>query len=91
MAELELNIKKLAKLADGSLALREYTFDADDEIMPQTALVKGIMNEIRANKLSFSDLIRNDNFSTDYKQISRAIDHQEMKVPHYKRRKIGNN
>ena len=87
MSQLELNIKKLAKLADGSIALREYTFDPEETVFPTSAVVKGIMNEKRANKLSYSDLIRNDHFTTDYKKISRAIDHHEMKVPYVKRRK----
>jgi hypothetical protein len=30
MKELELNIKKLAMLADESLAIREHTFENDD-------------------------------------------------------------
>ena len=46
------------------------------------------MNEKRANKLSFSDVIRNDHFSTDYMKISRAIDNLEMKVPYIKKRKF---
>jgi hypothetical protein len=31
MKELELNIKKLAMLADESLAVREYTFENGEE------------------------------------------------------------
>ena len=74
MADLELNIKKLAKLAGQSFALREYAFDPEENVFPSSALVKGVMNEKRANKLSYSDVIRNDHFSTDYIKISKAID-----------------
>ena len=93
MKELELNIKKLAMLADESLAIREYTFENSDAAgqnsdgqnnktkFPTTAIVKGIMNETRASKISYSELLRNDNFTNDYLKLNKFIDSLEIKMP----------
>jgi len=91
MKELELNIKKLAMLADESLAIREYTFENDEATgptsgqnnknFPASAIVKGIMNETRASKISYSELLRNENFTNDYLKLNRFIDSLEIKMP----------
>ena len=88
MKELELNIKKLAMLADESLAIREHTFENDDgagqnnyKKFPSSSIVKGIMNETRASKISYSELLRNENFTNDYLKLNKFIDSLEIKMP----------
>jgi hypothetical protein len=59
---LELNVRKLANLADDSLNLRDLVFPEslknDGLSAPISAAIKGIINETRANKLSFNESIR---------------------------------
>ena len=96
MKELELNIKKLAMIADESLAIREHTFENDDgagagaimgvgqnnyKKFPASSIVKGIMNETRASKISYSELLRNENFTNDYLKLNKFIDSLEIKMP----------
>ena len=83
MKDLELNIKKLSQLADESIALREYTYEPGEtgKHFPTMAIVKGIMNETRASKISYSELLRNDNFTNDYVRLNKIIDSLEIKLP----------
>lgn len=84
MRILELNLKKLANLADHSMNIREFIYaDATSEEMPQPicATVKGIMNETRANKYCFNEAIRKHQFSFDLLKIKESVLDQELKLP----------
>ena len=75
MRLLELNLKKLANIADESMALREYVPLEGGEYQ---ARVKGILNETRAMKYAYSDAkIRDSYFSTpsnDYIKLYQSIE-----------------
>lgn len=88
---LELNLKKLADVADHSFNIRDFVYANEyskEFNQPIYAAVKGIMNETRANKFCFNDSFRKDQFTFDLRKIRNAVLDHELKLPHIKRRKI---
>ena len=89
MRLLELNLKKLANIADQALASREYLpLEGGD----YQARVKGVLNETRGMKYCYADAKTRESYfftpANQYVKMFQAIEQTEIKMPNIRKRKF---